>query len=143
MDNRIRSTIATIQQRFDRPLPVAALAAAVHLSPSRFSHLFPRDVGLSPGQYIKAVRMAAAQRLLEGSFLTVKEVMAQVGFSDPSHFVRDFKQHHGIRPGEARRRRADGAASGLPDGTTAPATNPGNGDPTAPQQEPPTNSTIG
>jgi AraC-like DNA-binding protein len=32
----------------------------------------------------------------------VKEVMALVGYNDPSHFSRDFKQFHHVRPSSLR-----------------------------------------
>jgi len=34
----------------------------------------------------------------------VKEVMALVGYSDPSHFSRDFKRRQGMAPSELRER---------------------------------------
>jgi transcriptional regulator GlxA family with amidase domain len=46
--------------------------------------------------------MGRAKALLEASFLEVKEVAAAVGFSDVSHFVRDYKLAHGERPSETR-----------------------------------------
>jgi AraC family transcriptional regulator of arabinose operon len=104
MDHRIRSAMERIHRRFDRRLAVPELAARVNLSPSRFSHLFRSETGVSPSLYLKRVRLRAARELLETSFLSVKEVMGRVGLNDASHFVRDFKQHHGVRPGHIRRR---------------------------------------
>ena len=46
--------------------------------------------------------MERASVLLERTFLSVKEVMAQVGCTDPSHFSRDFRRHHGFAPREWR-----------------------------------------
>jgi len=103
MDHRIRSAIERIDRRFERRWTVAQMAAGVNLSVSRFSHLFRTQVGIPPSRYLKRVRMAAARRLLETSFLSVKEVMARVGFNDVSHFVRDFRHHYGVPPGQVRR----------------------------------------
>lgn len=84
------------------------LAAAVNLSPSRFTHLFSSEVGLSPARYLHALRMERARLLLERTFLSVKEVMTQVGIADASHFSRDFKRYHGMPPREVRRVPVDG-----------------------------------
>jgi transcriptional regulator GlxA family with amidase domain len=46
--------------------------------------------------------MERARVLLERTFLSVREVMAQVGFRDPSHFSRDFRRFHGIAPSAVR-----------------------------------------
>jgi AraC family transcriptional regulator of arabinose operon len=103
MDHRIRSAMERIHRRFDRRLTVAEMAGGVNLSVSRFTHLFRAYVGTPPSRYLKRVRMRAARRLLETTFLSVKEVMARVGLNDASHFVRDFKRHHHVRPGQVRR----------------------------------------
>jgi AraC family transcriptional regulator of arabinose operon len=104
MDGRIAWAIAEMTQRFDRPVTVSQLAAAVNLSPSRFCHLFRDETGLSPGRYLRLVRLERARQLLENTFLSVKEVMAAVGVNDPSHFARDFRNTHGLPPREWRRR---------------------------------------
>ena len=102
MDTRITRALEDMARRIADPLSIAALAEGVQLSPSRFAHLFRREVGTSPVRYLHVLRMLRARALLEGTFLTVKEVMAQVGCSDPSHFSRDFRRFHGIAPRECR-----------------------------------------
>lgn len=89
------------------PLRMPALAAAVHLSPSRLSHLFMRETGVSPVRYLRMLRMTRAARLLHESVLSVKEIMARVGCTDPSHFSRDFRRTHGVSPRVYRRRDRD------------------------------------
>ena len=46
--------------------------------------------------------MIRAQLLLARTSLSIKEVMAQVGCNDPSHFGRDFRTFHGLSPYEWR-----------------------------------------
>jgi AraC-like DNA-binding protein len=41
---------------------------------------------------------------VEESSLSIKEIMARVGFSDPSHFTRDFSRRHGASPRKIRAR---------------------------------------
>ena len=47
--------------------------------------------------------MEGATTLLLDTFLSVKEIIARVGFSDGSHFVRDFKRIYGVTPTEYRK----------------------------------------
>jgi AraC-like DNA-binding protein len=102
MDTRIESALAHMEQHLAEPLSIATLAAGVNLSPSRFAHLFCREVGASPVRYLHALRMLRARVLLERTFLSVKEVMALVGCNDPSHFSRDFRGFHGVVPRACR-----------------------------------------
>ena len=105
MDPRVAHAIARMEAAIDRDVPVAELAAAVNLSPSRFAYLFRRDTGVPPGRYLHTLRMERARLLLERTFLSVKEVMAYVGVNDPSHFSRDFRRYHGVPPTGVRDRR--------------------------------------
>jgi transcriptional regulator GlxA family with amidase domain len=103
VDPRITATVALMQQRFGQPIPIVDLAAAVNLSPSRFRHLFTSQVGVGPAVYLQRLRLRRARLLIERTFLSVKEVMALVGYNDPSHFSRDFRRLHGVSPRVLRR----------------------------------------
>jgi AraC family transcriptional regulator of arabinose operon len=78
------------------------MAQSVNLSPSRLCHLFKAETGVAPVHYLKALRMQAAKKYLETSFLSVKIILFSVGFSDESHFVRDFKRAYGLPPARYR-----------------------------------------
>ena len=110
VDPRITATLNTMAEHLRHPFTVAELAAAVRLSPSRFAHLFRAQTGLAPLQYLHVLRMAHARVLLERTSLTVKEVMAEVGMSDPSHFARAFRRFHGLSARELRNRHRPDAA---------------------------------
>jgi AraC-like DNA-binding protein len=74
----------------DTCLSVRQVARQVQLSQSRVRQLMQLHMHTSPNQYIRQRRLARARELLHSSFLSVKEVMAQVGLSDPSHFSREL-----------------------------------------------------
>src|SRR5688572_5504869 len=98
MDTRMADAARRIEERMGEPLTVATLASEFNLSPSRFAHLFKAEFGVAPMRYLHTHRMLRARQLLEETILTVKEVMVQVGCSDPSHFARDFRRFHGLPP---------------------------------------------
>jgi AraC family transcriptional regulator, arabinose operon regulatory protein len=102
MDPRISWLIQEIDRRLGEPLDVSQLAGALNLSPSRFAHLFRAQTGVSPMRYVRKRRLERARELLESTFLSVKTIMTQVGCTDPSHFARDFRRHHGAGPREWR-----------------------------------------
>ena len=84
--------------------PAGRLAKFVNLSSSRLHQLFKEETGLPPAKYLRLLRMKHAGELLETSYLSVKEVMAKVGVTDESHFVRDFKKTYGLTPARYRER---------------------------------------
>ena len=102
MDHRVEKVMALMQARLDQRLIVSDLARAVNLSSAHLRQLFTTETGASPMQYLKELRMQQAKELLRTTFLSVKEVMAQVGVSDKIHFVRDFKRAYGLTPAQYR-----------------------------------------
>jgi transcriptional regulator GlxA family with amidase domain len=103
MDSRIGLAIEIIERDLAQPLGVAALAAHVNLSRSRFEHLFRLDTGTAPGRFRRSLRLERAAALMAESRLSVRDVMAAVGVRDPSHFARDFKRVYGDSPRTFRR----------------------------------------
>lgn len=81
-----------------RELSLGEFAHFVNLSVWRVCHVFRAEVGMSPIQYLRVLRMEKATYLLETSFLSVKEITHSVGLNDESHFVRDFKKVYGVPP---------------------------------------------
>jgi len=102
LDPRVTWTVDYLQRHLAEPLTIPWLAAQVNLSPSRFRALFVAQTGVSPMRYLQQARLRRARLLLVRTFLSVKEVMGLVGYSDPSHFARDFRRQHGLPPSEVR-----------------------------------------
>lgn len=102
-DFRISHVIALIVARSAEPLTVAELARAANLSPSYLTRRFREQTSHSPASFLREVRLRRAVELLRTSFLSIKEVMAAVGWNDPSHFSRAFKRRFGISPQAMRR----------------------------------------
>ena len=111
MDARVCQVISRMKGCLNQAPPLADLARAVNLSPSRLNALFKEETGLPPAKYLRLLRLHEARRLLETTFLSVKQVMARVGVADESHFVRDFRKAFGMTPARYREhflvRRAD------------------------------------
>ncbi len=103
MDRRIELVIAKIKTDSAAAWDFAMLAALVNLSPSRFRHLFKQETGTTPAQYLKEVRLRRAAKLLRNTFLTIKQILKQVGLGSNAHFVHDFRKLYGITPTAYRR----------------------------------------
>jgi AraC family transcriptional regulator of arabinose operon len=85
------------------PISLASLALTVHLSGSRFAHLFRQQTGVSPVQMLRSIRLQKAGVILSSSRVPLKELAAALGFRTAAYFGRAFKAHHGVTPGEYRR----------------------------------------
>jgi AraC-like DNA-binding protein len=102
-DPRVQRAIALIKRpSTSGRIDFRELAFELNLSSSRFRHVFTRTTGISPKRYLKIVRLNQANWLMKNTFLSVKEVMANVGCSDLSHFVRDYKTVFGETPSQSR-----------------------------------------
>ena len=80
-------------------LKVADVARYINFSEVHFRRLFVKTYGMTPHESIISQRMALACRLLRGGGLTIREVAAKSGFSDPKYFSACFKKHTGLSPG--------------------------------------------
>ena len=102
IDARVRRAEALIAADPAAPHTVRSLAGHVALSPSRFAHLFTRQLGQSPMRALREARLRHAARLLESTDLPVERVAAASGFASPFHFNRVFRERYGRPPGAYR-----------------------------------------
>lgn len=102
MDSRVQAVLDFMRINLHRNLSIDDLARSVELSRSRLFILFKTEVGTSPMQHLKTLRMQKAHELLKTSLLGVKEIAGKVGYNDDSHFMRDFKKTYRLTPSEHR-----------------------------------------
>lgn len=103
LDDRALSEVVALARSGDPSLRVPDLADQVGYSPFHFSRLFTARVGIGPGQYLTAVRIDQAKRLLLEGSAPVIDVATAVGFDSLSSFTRRFGAAVGITPARLRR----------------------------------------
>jgi len=103
MDRRIELIISKIKRDTAASWDTRTLAVLVNLSPSRFRHLFKQETGTTPAQYIKDARLCRAEKMLRTTFLSIKQILKQVGIASNAHFVHDFRRKYGTTPTTYRR----------------------------------------
>jgi AraC-like DNA-binding protein len=101
---RILDAQQYIEAHFAEPLSVTDLATRFFISPCHLAHSFHAQVGYSPKQYIRLLRLSYARELLETTDYPVADIAARSGFSDVNNFIRAFRQSFGISPGQWRRK---------------------------------------
>jgi AraC family transcriptional regulator, activator of mtrCDE len=81
---------------------IGRLATAVGMGRSVFIKKFAQCFGRSPMEFVTAVRLETAARMLLSSDLPVKTVASLAGFASRSHFSRAFRVRYGVDPSSYR-----------------------------------------
>lgn len=94
-----RRVLELIDAHLGTRLTIDTLAREVGLSPAHFARAFKETMGRAPHQYMLALRLACARRLLEARAASLSDIAQRAGFADQAHFTRLFKRAFGITPG--------------------------------------------
>jgi two-component system response regulator YesN len=95
-----------LQENYDKAVDFSALADSLAVSAPYLSKLFHEQTGVSPSRYLTDCRMHQARKLLMDTRLTVREIAIRVGYPDPFHFSRAFKNAVGVSPAQFREENA-------------------------------------
>lgn len=79
------------------------LAEVAELSKYHFLRQFTQVVGMTPGAYLRTLRLCHAARKLRKTDMQILEVARSVGFADHPSFSRAFARHMGMTPSEWQR----------------------------------------
>ena len=83
-----------------RKLSVPAVAQHVDVSPSYLTALFRKHLQISPGEYIRRVKLQESKQMIREDNLNFTEIAALLQYSTVHHFSRQFKDKFGITPTE-------------------------------------------
>ena len=97
VDARINTALTLLRASPQGYDGIEALSDRVHLSPSRFAHLFKKVVGVPVRRYVLWLKMRRALDLaIAGDSLTTAALSA--GFADSAHLSRSVRSIMGIAP---------------------------------------------
>lgn len=97
-----------VDARYSERIALADMAEVVGASRYALVRAFKKELGITPGRYLTAVRVMHAKRLLEQGLAPVS-VATLTGFADQAHLGRVFRNVTGLTP--ARYRAACGKAA--------------------------------
>lgn len=90
-----------IEDNYTSPVSLEDLAYLSGRSLSSFKRDFNQVYGCSPAGWIREHRLTKAREMLSASSLSVADVCYSLGFENPTHFSRIFKQRFGFAPSQA------------------------------------------
>jgi AraC family transcriptional regulator len=110
MNSAVDRAVNCIWERYSDPLSLADLAQSALLSRFHFARIFKEQIGVPPGQFLAAVRIYQAKRLLLISSMSVAGVSSAVGYGSLGSFTSHFTDSVGISPSRFRRAAHDDAS---------------------------------
>lgn len=97
-DAAVATVVAALADRPADPWTVERMARLVHLSRSALGDRFRRELGRSPVQVLREIRMQRARALLANHSRAVEQIGHAVGYGSAAAFSRAFSAHHGMAP---------------------------------------------
>ena len=101
-DNRINKAVSIISSLPIKQISSKEIAERLHLSESRFLHLFRSELGINFRSYLLWKRLRDVIDTFDSS-TTLTKLASDKGFSDLAHFSRTCVSGLGLRPSQLKR----------------------------------------
>lgn len=100
----VKQMINYMTSQYAHPVSIEQMCASLGYNRAYLSRIFKKETGISPVTYLLKLRIDQAKRLLrERPELSVEQVSASVGLTDPLYFSRQFKRFCGQSPSSYRK----------------------------------------
>ncbi len=103
---RIKKLRGEIIEHPERPWNIHDMAERVHFSESYFYQMYRQVFGITPNRDLIEIRLGRARTLLRDGY-SVSIVSELSGYTNVSHFIRQFKKITGLCPGDYARKLRD------------------------------------
>ena len=91
----IRQAQQFISSHIREKLSVPLVARQVDVSPSYLTALFHKNLQISPGEYIRRIKLQESKQMIRENNLNFTEIAAELQYSTVHHFSRQFKEEMG------------------------------------------------
>lgn len=102
MKTLIKEAEEFINQQVYNPISLADVAEYLHVNKSYLSVTFKNEMGENISNYINAVKIKEAKRLLLETELSVSELAEKLGYSTSKYFIEKFSKSTGLTPAKYR-----------------------------------------
>ena len=102
-DVRLLRIITAMEEQGEEPLDAKSLARVAGISLRQMERLFRDKLNARPMGFYLRLRLEKAERLLNYSHMSIRDVSLATGFSSLAQFSRAFRVRHGKSPSGFRR----------------------------------------
>ena len=99
----VQKALAEMQANLEQPLSLAQLSKHVACPPKTLSRRFQSEIGATPGQTYRHLRLTHAHQLIQNTKLNIAEVALRTGYESPAALSRAFKARFGRMPKSMRK----------------------------------------
>jgi len=99
----LKPALDYIDEHYREKIYLDDMAYRCNISPSYFSRLFKRELGLTYSSYINKVKVKKAKELLEETNLPIINISLDLGYDDCGYFIKIFKKNYGVTPANYRK----------------------------------------
>jgi YesN/AraC family two-component response regulator len=97
-DPQLKEVFAYIEAHYQESISLVDVATAIGYSSAYLTDLVKRQTGTTINRWIIKRRLAAAEALLEETNYSIEKIAEEVGYLNPGHFFRQFRQYVGTTP---------------------------------------------
>jgi ligand-binding sensor protein/AraC-like DNA-binding protein len=99
--------IKYINNNYNKDLDLVCMANLCYISPSYFSKLFRKQLGINFSCYVNKVRIMKSKEMLKSSNASIINIASDAGFKDCGYFIKVFKIYEGVTPNLFRTQYSD------------------------------------
>ena len=100
----INSVLIQMREDIHKKFDSTKLQNLSGLSRTAFFSRFKETTGVPPAEYFQKLKVESSKGLLTDTVKSIKEIAYDLGFHDPYHFSRVFKESTGMAPGLFRKK---------------------------------------
>ena len=92
-----------IREHYKEQIYIQDIAKQMYTSPGYLGTIFSKRMGISIKEYIHAIRMEEAVRLMNETDMTLSEIAYSIGYNNYNNFYNRFERFFGVTPKEYRK----------------------------------------
>ncbi|MCF0248341.1 MAG: response regulator transcription factor [Synergistes sp.] len=102
--NEIKKVLNYIEHNIKDGITLDSAAEYVNMSPSYFSKIFKKTMGVNFIVYVTDRRIEMAKEMLQNTDMSVINIAAELSYNETNYFSKVFKKKVGVSPTEYRQR---------------------------------------
>jgi len=99
----VKVLVDLLNDRWSEQVSLSELSSATKTHPATISKHFRRYFSCTLGEYLRKLKIDKSIPLIKSSSMSLTDIAYHCGFTDQSHFTRNFKQLTGFLPKEFRK----------------------------------------